>query len=510
MEKRTTNPAGVRRRPSAAVIGSGFGGLAAAIRLQAAGFRTVIFEKRDLPGGRAYVYRQDGFTFDAGPTVITAPNCLEELFALGGRNLRDHVTLVPLQPFYRLFWEDGTRFDYGNDDERTLAQIRARSPADVQGYREFLRYVEAVFREGYEKLGHVPFPSVWSMVRVAPQLVSLGSYRSVYRTVCRYIRDPHLRQALSFHSLLVGGNPLTASSIYTLIHGLERKWGVWFAMGGTGVLVRGLVRLFEELGGELRLDSEVRSIRTEAGAVTGLEARDADAERFDVVVSNADVVHTYERLLGHHQAGARAARRLRRLKHGMSLFLVYFGTRARYPGLAHHNVVFGPRYRELLADIFDRGVLPEDFSLYLHAPTYTDPSLAPPGCHAYYVLAPVPHLGKADIDWEAVGPRYARQLLSCLEQRLMPGLADDLVTQRIFTPLDFSRELNAHLGSAFSLEPRLTQSAWFRVHNRDRHIRGLYFVGAGTHPGAGLPGVVNSAKATAGMVLKDWGAGPGS
>ena len=510
MEKRTTNPAGLRRRPSAAVIGSGFGGLAAAIRLQAAGFRTVIFEKRDLPGGRAYVYYQDGFTFDAGPTVITAPNCLEELFALASRHLRDHVTLVPLQPFYRLFWEDGSRFDYGNDDERTLAQIRARSPADVRGYRDFLRYVEAVFREGYERLGHVPFPNIWSMVRVAPQLASLGSYRSVYRTVCRYIRDPYLRQALSFHSLLVGGNPLTASSIYTLIHCLERKWGVWFAMGGTGALVRGLVRLFEELGGVLRLNSEVRSIRTEAGAVTGIEARDAAAERFDVVVSNADVVHTYERLLGHHEAGARAARRLRRMKHGMSLFLVYFGTRARYPGLAHHNVVFGPRYRELLTDIFDRGVLPEDSSLYLHAPTYTDPSLAPPGCHAYYALAPVPHLGKADIDWEAVGPSYARQLLSGLEQRLMPGLADDLLTQRIFTPLDFSRELNAHLGSAFSLEPRLTQSAWFRVHNRDRHIRGLYFVGAGTHPGAGLPGVVNSAKATAGMVLKDWGVGPGS
>lgn len=499
-----TTRGGLQRQPSAAVIGSGFGGLAAAIRLQAAGFRTVVFEKRDQPGGRAYVYRQDGFTFDAGPTVITAPECLEELFALAGRNMREHVTLVPVRPFYRLFWDDGTRFDYGNDDERTFAQIRARSPGDVQGYRDFLRYCEAVFREGYEKLGHVPFPNLWSMVRVAPQLAALASYRSVYGTVSRYIRDPRLRQALSFHSLLVGGNPLTASSIYTLIHYLERKWGVWFPMGGTGALVRALVRLFEGLGGELRLDSEVASIPTDRGGVRGVAVWDAEPEAFDVVVSNADVVHTYGRLLRHHPAGVRAARRLGRMKHGMSLFLVYFGTRRRYPGIEHHNILFGPRYRELLADIFERGVLPADFSLYLHAPSYTDPSLAPPGCHAYYVLAPVPHLGKADIDWVSAAPRYARQLLSSLEQRLMPGLAGDLVTQRIFTPLDFSQELNAHLGSAFSLEPRLTQSAWFRVHNRDRRIRGLYFVGAGTHPGAGVPGVVNSAKATAGIIMDDW------
>lgn len=494
----------MKRRPAAAVIGSGFGGLAAAIRLQSAGFRTVIFEKRDQPGGRAYVYRQDGFTFDAGPTVITAPECLEELFTLAGRSMREHVMLVPVQPFYRLFWEDGSRFDYSNDDERTFAQIRARSPEDVQGYRDFLGYCEAVFREGYEKLGHVPFPNLWSMVRVAPQLAALASYRSVYGTVSRYIRDPHLRQALSFHSLLVGGNPLTASSIYTLIHFLERKWGVWFPMGGTGVLVRALVRLFEELGGEVRLESEVRSIRTDGRGVRGVVTGGGEPEAFDVVVSNADVVHTYERLLAHHPAGARAAGRLKRMKHGMSLFLVYFGARRRYPDVEHHNILFGPRYRELLADIFERGVLPGDFSLYLHAPSYTDPSLAPPGCHAYYVLAPVPHLGKADIDWGRVAPLYARQLLSCLEERLMPGLAGDLVTQRVFTPMDFRTELNAHLGSAFSLEPRLTQSAWFRVHNRDRRIRGLYFVGAGTHPGAGVPGVVNSAKATAGAVLEDW------
>lgn len=490
--------------PSAAVIGSGFGGLAAAIRLQSAGFRTVIFEKRDMPGGRAYVYRDQGFTFDAGPTVITAPACLEELFALTGRSLRDYVALTPVTPFYKLFWEDGTRFNYSNDDEITFAQIRAKSPRDVEGYKEFLKYTEAVFREGYEKLVHVPFLNIWSMVRISPQLVSLGSYRSVYQSVSKYIEDPHLRQALSFHSLLVGGNPFTASSIYTLIHYLERKWGVWFPVGGTGALVGGLVRLFEELGGELRLNSEIQSIQTQNGGVSGLVTGNRDCQNFDIVVSNADVVHTYEKLLGHDTAGASRARRLKRMKYSMSLFLIYFGTRKHYPELEHHNVIFGPRYKTLLADIFDKGVLARDFSLYLHAPTYTDPSLAPPGCHAFYVLSPVPHLGKAAIDWGSVGPQYAERILAYLEEHYMPGLREHLVTQRIFTPLDFKQELNAHFGSAFSLEPRLTQSAYFRVHNRDRRIRGLYFVGAGTHPGAGIPGVVNSAKATAGVVLEDF------
>lgn len=492
-----------RRAPRAAVIGSGFGGLACAIRLQAAGFHTAVFEQRDLPGGRAYVYRDQGFTFDAGPTVITAPYCLEELFALCGRSMASYVTLVPVNPFYRLFWEDGYRFDYCNDDARTFAQIREKSPRDEQGYRDFLRYTEEVFREGYEKLVHVPFPDLWSMVRIAPQLVRLGSYRSVYGSVSKFIADAHLRQALSFHSLLVGGNPFTASSIYTLIHYLERKWGVWFAIGGTGALIRGLVRLFEDLGGELRLKSGVETILTDKGRVSGVVTRGGAAETFDVVVSNADVVHTYERLLG-GPVGAARARRLKRMKHSMSLFLIYFGTRRRYAELEHHNVIFGPRYRELLSDIFERGVLADDFSLYLHAPTYTDPSLAPPGCHAFYVLSPVPHLGKGSVDWHSAGAPYAERILAYLEKHYMPGLRDDIVTQRIFTPLDFRKQLNAHVGSAFSLEPRLSQSAYFRVHNRDRAIGGLYFVGAGTHPGAGIPGVVNSAKATAGVVLADF------
>jgi phytoene desaturase len=487
------------------VIGSGFGGLALAIRLQSAGVRTALLEKRDRPGGRAYVYRDRGFTFDAGPTVITAPGCLEELFAISGRRLSDYVELMPVKPFYRLFWEDGHRFDYDDDLEATRAQIAARSPGDVEGYDRFLRYAGEVFREGYTKLAAEPFLDWWSMIRVAPQLVRLEAYRSVYSMVSRFIRDEHLRQAFSFHSLLVGGNPFSTSSIYTLIHVLERSFGVWFPRGGTGALVAGLTALFRDLGGELRLGTAAARIETSGGRVVGVATEDGGHIACELAASNADPVFTYRQLLGREPLARRTGARLARMRHSMSLFLVYFGTRRRHPELAHHNVIFGPRYEALLRDIFETGVLAQDFSLYLHAPTVSDPSLAPKGCEAFYVLSPVPHLGRAEIDWEAEGPRYADRILAYLEERHIPGLRGDLVTRRIFTPLDFRDVLNAHCGSAFSLEPLLTQSAYFRAHNRDRRIRGLYLVGAGTHPGAGVPGVVNSAKATAGLILADLG-----
>jgi phytoene desaturase len=433
-------------RPRAAVIGSGFGGLSAAIRLQAAGLETVIFEKRDLAGGRAYVYRDQGFTFDAGPTVITAPDCLRELFALSGKSMEDYVTLMPVMPFYRLFWEDGFRFDYSNDAGSVFDQIAQKSPADSEGYQEFLKYSDDVFKEGYEKLAHVPFLNWWTMLLVSPQLVRLKAYRSVYRTVSDYIKDPHLRQAFSFHSLLVGGNPFTASSIYTLIHSLERKWGVFFPKGGTGALIQGLVSLFKDLGGEIRLNSEVQEITTRNGKATGIRSRVGGREAFDLIVSNADVVHTYEKLLGKEPRTASMAKRLKKMKHSMSLFLIYFGTRRRYANLTHHNVIFGPRYRGLLKDIFDKGRLADDFSLYLHAPSYSDPSLAPSGCEAFYVLSPVPHLGKLPINWKVEGPRYAEKILAYLEKHYMPGLRSELVTQRIFTPADFRDDLNSYLG----------------------------------------------------------------
>jgi phytoene desaturase len=486
-----------------AVIGSGFGGLAAAIRLQAAGFKTVIFEKRDLAGGRAYVYRDHGFTFDAGPTVITAPDCLRELFSLADKSMADYVELLPINPFYRLFWEDGYQFDYSADARHLEEQIRRKSPADLEGYQKFLSYSEKVFHEGYEKLVHVPFLNLWSMVAVAPQLIRLRAFRSVYSMVAKHIRDPHLRQLFSFHSLLVGGNPFTTTSIYTLIHCLERKWGVFFPKGGTGALVRALVKLFLDLGGEIRFNAAVSEITTSEGRVTGIVTQEGRKESFDLVISNADVFHTYSVLLKREPRVEAMRKKVSAMNYSMSLFLIYFGTNRKYPNLQHHNIIFGPRYRELLSDIFERGRLADDFSLYLHAPTLSDPSLAPAGCESFYVLSPVPHLGKLAVDWGFEGPRYAERILAYLEKHYMPGLRSAIVTRRLFTPDDFRTELNSRFGSAFSLEPRLLQSAYFRVGNRDRRLRGLYFVGAGTHPGAGIPGVINSAKATAGLIFDD-------
>lgn len=498
MNDRNSGELGARRR--AAVIGSGFGGLAAAIRLQALGVQTTLFEARDKPGGRAYVYEDKGFTFDAGPTVITAPECLEELFQIAGRRMADYVELLPVTPFYRLIWPDGDRFDYVGDAEQMRAQIGARDARDAEGYTRFLEYTRRVFQKGYTELAATPFLRFFDMVRVAPELARLRADRSVYDTVARFVHDPHVREALSFHSLLVGGNPFDTSAIYTLIHYLERQYGVWFPRGGTGALVKSLVRLFEELGGELRLSSPVRSIRVTSGArtvhhvTTDLQAD----EPFDLVVSNADLHHTYDKLYKGVKSAEKTAKKLEQADWSMSLFVLYFGTDIPYD-LAHHTVIFGPRYEPLLREIFDGPELPRDFSLYLHAPTVTDPSLAPPGSGTHYVLSPVPHLGKANIDWVAEAPRYAKKIIRALETH-MPNLSEHIVTQRWFTPLDFQGTLNAFQGSAFSIAPTLTQSAYFRPHNQDPKIPGLYIVGAGTHPGAGLPGVINSAKATVSLI----------
>jgi phytoene desaturase len=486
---------------TAAVIGAGFGGIALAIRLQSAGVRTVLFEARDKPGGRAYVYEDAGFIFDAGPTVITDPSAIEELFALSGRRLADYVKLIPITPFYRLSWEDGYTFDYVNDQAELDRQIAARSPIDVAGYKRFLGYSEELLQEGYVKLGAAPFLKFSSMLRAAPVLVRLQAWKSVYEKIAEFITDEHLREAFSFHSLLVGGNPFSASSIYILIHALERQWGVWFPCGGTHALVRAMVRLFEELGGVLRTSAPVAAIETVENKATGVRLASGEVLAFDSVASNADLVHTYARLLSAHPRGRSRGAALAKKRHSMSLFVIYFGLKRHHPQLAHHTVLFGHRYRELIAEIFKGPTLPADFSLYLHAPSRNDPSLAPPGHAAFYVLSPVPHLGAADLDWTVLGPAYRDRLLAYLEARCIPGLRADLVTSRTFTPFDFRDQLNAHLGSAFSLEPILTQSAWFRAHNRDDVIDNFYIVGAGTHPGAGVPGVIGSAKATASLML---------
>ncbi|MDB5669301.1 MAG: phytoene desaturase [Alphaproteobacteria bacterium] len=485
---------------SAAVVGSGFGGLALAIRLQSAGIATTIIEARDRPGGRAYAWEREGHVFDAGPTVITDPACLRELWALTRAEMDRDVELVPVTPFYRLSWPDGTVFDYSNDQASLDRQIAALDPEDVAGYRRFLAYSAGVYREGYEKLGAVPFLDFRSMLRAAPQLARYQAWRSVHSVVSGFVRNEKLRQALSFHTLLVGGNPLTTSAIYALIHKLERDGGVWFAKGGTHALVLGLVRHFERIGGTIRLNDPVGAIRPD-GASIDVRTRGGWSRRFDAVASNADIVQTYRMLAS--ERGPEAAAKLERKRYSPSLFVVHFGTEGHWPDLPHHSILFGPRYQGLLRDIYEGSRLAPDPSIYLHHPTATDSGLAPPGCSTHYALVPVPHLGRAPLDWAREGPAYADHILDMVEARAMPGLRSRLRTVFHYGPQDFRNDLGAHLGSAFSLEPLLTQSAWFRVHNRDDKVRNLYFVGAGTHPGAGIPGVVGSAKATAGLMIAD-------
>jgi phytoene desaturase len=487
----------------ACVVGAGFGGLALAIRLQAAGIATTLIEARDKPGGRAYFWQKDGFTFDAGPTVITDPACLRELWELTGQDMAADVELMPVMPFYRLSWPDGTSFDYSNDPAALRRGIARLDPADIAGYDAFLAYSEAVYQEGYVRFGSEPFHDFASMLKAAPALFRHRAWQSVYEVVSKYIRHDKLRQALSFHALLVGGNPMTASAIYALIHKLEQSGGVWWARGGTNRLVAGMVRLFERLGGEMRLHDPVVHVATSGNRATGVETQSGWTGRFDAVASNGDLVHSYGDLLRDSRRGETMARRLRKMRFSPSLFVVHFGIEGSWPGIPHHTILFGPRYEGLLDDIFERGVLPADFSIYLHHPTVTDPSLAPEGMSTFYALIPVAHLGKLSVDWNQVGQLLEKRILDEVGRRLIPDIHDRIVTRFHYTPRDFALDLNAHLGSAFSLEPILRRSAWFRAHNRDDVIHNFYLVGAGTHPGAGIPGVVGSAKATAGLMLQD-------
>jgi phytoene desaturase len=479
--------------PRVVVIGAGFGGLAAAIRLQARGFAVTLLEKRDQPGGRAYVYRDRGFAFDGGPTVVTAPFLLEELFALAGRKMEEHLQLVPVDPFYRIRFHDGRVFDYRGDAERMEAEVARFSPRDVDGYRRFVEEAEKIYRVGFERLGDVPFSRLRDMVKIVPQMIRLRSHLSVYSLVSKFVRDPDLRVVLSFHPLLVGGNPFTTTSIYALIAFLERKWGVWFARGGTGAIVQALAELFTSLGGTLECGAEVTEIAVENGRAVGVNLAGGRTVPAALVVSNGDAPFTYKRLLDPALRKKYTDEKLDRMRYSMSLVVAYFGTDRTYPELAHHSILLGPRYRELLDDIFVNHVVAPDFSLYLHAPTRTDPSLAPPGCENFYVLSPVPHLGSGT-DWGVEGERYRDRLFESLENTCIPGLRKHLVTSRIVTPQHFQDDLNSLFGAAFSIQPVLGQSAYFRFHNRSEEIDGLYFVGAGTHPGAGMPGVLSSAK----------------
>jgi phytoene desaturase len=483
----------MNEKSHAIVIGSGFGGLAAAIRLGARGYRVTVLEALDQPGGRAYVYRQDGYTFDAGPTIVTAPFLLEDLWQLCGREMSDDIDLREITPYYRIRFDDGTHFDYSGDDAAMKAEIARFSPEDVAGYDKFLEASAKLYAIGFDQLMYKSFDSFALMIKVLPALLSAQFQRSVYGLVKRYIKHPKIRMVFSFHPLLVGGNPFNTTAVYALIAQLERRFGVHFAMGGTGSLVKGLVSLIEGQGSVIRCNERVEQILLEGQRVTGVRLASGEQLQADVVVSNADSAATYKWLVPAEKRRRWSDRKLDRAHYSMSLFVWYFGTDCQYHDVPHHMIMLGPRYKELLDDIFSKKVLADDFSLYLHRPTATDPSLAPPGCDAFYVLSPVPHLD-ADVDWQEQAERYRRVIEQHLSDTVMPGLAEHVVTSRMLTPIDFEQRLGSVKGAAFGLQPTFTQTAWFRPHNRSEDIEGLYLVGAGTHPGAGMPGVISSAR----------------
>ena len=536
----------------AIVIGAGFGGLSAAIRLQSLGFDTTVFEKLDGPGGRAYTRKVDGFTFDMGPTVITVPHFIEELFALergrpnldapdfpphtlrpdarissgvsGGPATSRYVTLTPILPFYRIYFDDGTFFDYDGDPDHTRAQIRAIAPEDLAGYERFHEAARAIFERGFLELGYTYFGDLASMLKVAPDLLRLDAVRPLFSFTSRFFSNPKLRQVFSFEPLLIGGNPLKVPAIYAMIHFVEKTWGVHFAQGGTGALVRGLVRKLEDLGGAIRYRSEVRRIivtdergREPQGVFArriarGVELADGTRHEADLVVSNGDYASTYMRLVERRHRRVNSDLRVRLARQSMSLVVVYFGYR-KAPGdpqLRHHNILLGPRYEGLLADIFERKVLSDDFAQYLHIPTITDPSLAPEGYHAAYTLIPVPNKS-ANIDWSVRGEWLADQALRFLDERgYIPGLMGRLAHRSFITPDYFEGTLNSWLGNGFGVEPILAQSAYFRPHNRSEDLERLYLVGANTQPGGGVPSVMMSAKMTARVIAQDFGLAPSS
>ena len=475
------------------VIGSGFGGIAAALRLKAKKHDVTLIEKQKDLGGRARVFKKNGFIFDGGPTVITAPYLINELFELFGKNPKDYIKIIPLNTWYRFVFEDGVKFDYSGNEDEMKNQIEKINKEDVKGYEKLVKFTKKIFDKGFLELSDVPFNKPLFMMRQLPALINLKSYKSVYSLVSSYIKNEKLRRLLSMHPLLVGGNPFTTTSIYGLILYLEKKWGIHYSMGGTGNIIKGLEKLMLEEKIKILKSSEVTGInfnQNKIKSITINKNKDLDA---DNVICNADPPGVYEKLLINKKNNTFFNWKKKRMDYSMGLFVYYFGTKQVYNEVEHHTIKFGNKYKEHLEDIFDKKKLNNDISYYLHRPSATDKSMAPEGHDCFYVLVPVPN-NQSNINWSVEGEKVKNLVIDKMEKSLLPNLRENIVEDFYLTPDYFEKELNTKHGSGFSIQPKFSQSAYFRFHNKSEVYDGLYFVGAGTHPGAGVPGVLSSAK----------------
>ncbi len=476
------------------VIGSGFGGIAAALRLKAKGHQVKLIEKHPDLGGRARVFKKNGFIFDGGPTVITAPYLINELFELFKKDPKNYIELSPLKIWYQFIFEDKSKFNYSGDEDNMVKQIEDISKDDVEGYQKLVSFTKKIFDKGFTELADVPFDKPFVMMQQLPALLKLKSYKSVYSLVSSFIKNEKLRRMLSMHPLLVGGNPFTTTSIYGLILYLEKKWGIHYSMGGTGNIIKGLEKLMLEEGIDIIKNSEVTEIISKSNKITGIKLNNQEIIEAENVVCNADPPAFYEKMLEKNGQGSFIFNwKKKRMEYSMGLFVYYFGTKKIYPNVEHHTIKFGNKYKEHLEDIFNNKKLNNDISYYLHRPSATDKSMAPEGNDCFYVLVPVPN-NQSKIDWRTEGEKMKNLVIDKMEKDLMPNLRENIVADFYLTPDYFEKELNTKFGSGFSIQPKFTQSAYFRFHNKSEIYDGLYFVGAGTHPGAGVPGVLSSAK----------------
>jgi phytoene desaturase len=475
------------------VIGSGFGGIAAALRMKAKGYAVTLIEKHPDLGGRARVFKKEGFTFDAGPTVITAPNLLEELFALFNKNISDYVKIIPLKLWYRFIFDDKSSFDYSGDEELMKKEIEKYSIDDFVGYQKLVKLTEKIFDKGFTELSSKPFNNISFMLKQVPALLKLKSYKSVYELISTYISDNKLRKIFSMHPLLVGGNPFTTTSIYTLILFLEKKWGIHYSLGGTGNLVKAFERLMKEEKIEIIKNSSVTELTNLNNQIVSVTVNNKDVLKADYIICNSDPPNVYKNLIKPNNYGFLFNKKIERMNYSMGLFVYYFGSKKQYNDVAHHTICFGKSYKDHLNKIFEKKELSEDISYYLHRPTATDPSMAPPGQDCFYVLVPVPN-NLSNINWHKEGEKFKQLIINKMSEQILPNLRENITADFYVTPDYFENDLSTLHGSGFSIQPKFTQSAYFRFHNKSEIFNNLYFVGAGTHPGAGIPGVISSAK----------------